>query len=339
MASCALIHEALLWSYRKHLAQLLSQYRYNRLPAFNDTATIVWNAGFILSENWHSEYLLGNCSDEVRAELDSVEDLEQTLEELVRRSTEQWPAFSISTEKYLRVLADSLHASNVVPSQHISKVVAEDLFLALACSENIQGSVEALYELTLGPLQRALRRLGATSATRDEVVQRVYDSILVGDGAQIRRYTARGPLQSWVRTIGIRTCRRLMGVEKRDAGKGENLEQIAQDPNNLEMAYLKAQYIEQFHAAFRQAVSVLEDRQRTILRQQHIDGLSVDALATLYKVHRATAARWAANARRILLDETRTILIASLSINSDEVDSIIRLVRSRIDISIQSFLK
>ena len=41
-----------------------------------------------------------------------------------------------------------------------------------------------------------------------------------------------------------------------------------------------------------EAFAALESRERNLLRYALGDGLSVDAIGTLYRVHRATAARW-----------------------------------------------
>jgi len=49
-------------------------------------------------------------------------------------------------------------------------------------------------------------------------------------------------------------------------------------------------------------------------------------------VHRATIARWIAAAKQSVLDRTRKRLMHDLRISADEVDSLIRLVHSRIDV-------
>jgi len=56
------------------------------------------------------------------------------------------------------------------------------------------------------------------------------------------------------------------------------------------------------------------DRFLAMLRQYHIDELTIDELGRLYQVNRATAARWVIAARTTLLDATRTRLAAPVAI-------------------------
>jgi RNA polymerase sigma-70 factor (ECF subfamily) len=64
-----------------------------------------------------------------------------------------------------------------------------------------------------------------------------------------------------------------------------------------------------------------------------LDGLSIDEIAPMYSVHRATIARWIASAKDTVLDKTRRALMRDLKIGAAEVDSLIRLVQSRIELA------
>ena len=76
------------------------------------------------------------------------------------------------------------------------------------------------------------------------------------------------------------------------------------------------------------------NRERTLLKQQIVDGLGIDELGALYEVHRATAARWVAAAREKLLLRTRRAFMVRVRISSDECESIMRMVRSQLDVSL-----
>jgi hypothetical protein len=58
----------------------------------------------------------------------------------------------------------------------------------------------------------------------------------------------------------------------------------------------------------------------------------------MYRVHRATVARWLARGRDRLMRETRAALLSRLRLPGDEIDSILRLIGSRVDISIATAL-
>jgi RNA polymerase sigma-70 factor (ECF subfamily) len=83
----------------------------------------------------------------------------------------------------------------------------------------------------------------------------------------------------------------------------------------------------------------LARRDRTLLRYRYIDDLDIDAIGAVYRVHRATAARWLQRIRRELLEDTRARLAAKLAVKTDELDSILRFIGSQLDISIGSALR
>ncbi len=217
--------------------------------------------------------------------------------------------------------------------------ISPDLYLAFACLHGTPNAANQLVEHTRPSLRRALERLQAAPDAIDEAIQKVYEAVLVKARPQLRTYSGRGSLENWVRAIGVRTCRRLLGAENKASGAGVlDLESLAIEKADAELLHFKQHYAEQFRLAFAEAANTLTERQRNLLRQQYIDGLTIDGLAALYGVHRATSARWIAQARQTLLDETRRLLTDLLGTSVEDVDSIIRMVRSQIDISIRTIL-
>ena len=72
-----------------------------------------------------------------------------------------------------------------------------------------------------------------------------------------------------------------------------------------------------------------------MLRQYYIDGLTIDRLAALYRVDRATTARWVVAARSAVLAGTRDFLGSALGVTTSEVESILRLVGSQLELSLR----
>jgi RNA polymerase sigma-70 factor (ECF subfamily) len=70
-----------------------------------------------------------------------------------------------------------------------------------------------------------------------------------------------------------------------------------------------------------------------------VDGLTIDEIGALYQVHRATAARWISGARNTLLADTRARLTARLALTPSQFDSLMRLVRSELDLSLQRLVR
>jgi RNA polymerase sigma-70 factor (ECF subfamily) len=75
-----------------------------------------------------------------------------------------------------------------------------------------------------------------------------------------------------------------------------------------------------------------------VLRQHYLDGLTMDAVAGLYRVHRITVVRWMNEARAALAKETRRELGARLRVDKRELESILRLIESQIDVTLRAFL-
>jgi RNA polymerase sigma-70 factor (ECF subfamily) len=110
------------------------------------------------------------------------------------------------------------------------------------------------------------------------------------------------------------------------------------DANDVELAKLQGLYHKEFKEAFREALSLLENDEKRLLRQNFVEGLSVEKIGDLHDVHRSTAARWVVQARTQLLENTRRLLMEKLSIRGDTCDSIIRLLSPNLDITFQSYL-
>ena len=91
---------------------------------------------------------------------------------------------------------------------------------------------------------------------------------------------------------------------------------------------------EELRAALVAAVAGLESRERTLLRLSLRDRLTVDQLGALFRVHRSTAARWLQALQAKLSAATRARLAERLKLEAAEVESLIRAIGSRLDISL-----
>lgn len=135
-----------------------------------------------------------------------------------------------------------------------------------------------------------------------------------------------------VRQALQRQCRARREVPVED----DELLQRIEAPGNLALDHAKGLYRQEFKRAFEGALQALPDRQRTLLRQHYVDGLTIDELGSLYRVHRSTAARLLVRARLLVLEATRTRMMADLHVQSQDVDSIIRMIQSQVDINLDN---
>ncbi len=93
-----------------------------------------------------------------------------------------------------------------------------------------------------------------------------------------------------------------------------------------------------YAVAFRAALETLTARDRNLLRQHYLHGATIDELGALHGVHRATAARWIADIRELLLVRTRSHIAAALRLSGGELESEMQRVAANIEITLQHTL-
>jgi RNA polymerase sigma-70 factor, ECF subfamily len=263
----------------------------------------------------------------------AIANLAQVLGDQYAAARAAWPTVEVSRERYIEELARRINARATEPAERVlATMPAGDLYLAIACSDNDSTALAAFRDAFVPPLRQVLVKLGLAPTTIDETVQRVLVMLFV-DG-QIAGFGGKGTLRSWVRSIGVRTGRRLAGVEH-DIGSEDDLADLPAAVADPELEMLRTRYGDQVRRAFAEAFAQLTERERNLLRQHHIDGLTIDQLAALYQVNRATTARWVAGARLAIVTKTRNLLVEHHGIAATEVDSIIRLVRSQLAVSVR----
>lgn len=248
-----------------------------------------------------------------------------------------WPTVQINDEVIAQRLAARLRED---PETKLEELHDKDLYLAFALAEGNDAALR-VFEAELVPqIDVALRRLRLAGGTADEVKQALRFELLADERKRIGDYAGRGELAAWLRVSATRKA--LKTIRKVD--REETLDEILLDhwPNATpgpESKHLRTQYTAELKKAIREAFAALEVRQRNLLRQHIIDELTIDDLARLYRVHRATCARWLADARADLGKHTRKKLVASLGLaKKDEMDSMLRFLDSDIELSISRIL-
>lgn len=213
---------------------------------------------------------------------------------------------------------------------------AGDLYLALGAARGDAAAIAAVDRTCIAQVDAALH--GMLSASEiDDLKQQLRHRLFIGpDGSpKLLDYAGRGELRAWVRASAVRAAISLLRVRKREHLHQQDLwvaaPDIGVDPT---IDHLRPRLRAEFRAAFEVALRSLETRERNLLKHHFLDGLSTDELAVLYRVHRATAFRWVARARERLLSQTREALAARLSLRSSELDSVMRLVDSQLEVSV-----
>ncbi len=262
-----------------------------------------------------------------------------TLRATIESARSGWPQVDASEERFAEALGAAV-GEHDEPWDELEQLCCADVWLATAACDGDAAGIRAIDRL-LGALRPTVARVGADRATIDELLQQVRVRLLTGSEARpprIRSYRGRGSLRSWLKVIVVRDAIRAQRSGRAHDDDADALDVLMDPGDDPELTAMRGKYREAFRAAFEHALSELEPRDRNVLRHHLAEGLTIDDLAGLYRVHRATTARWLARIREALFVGTRTRLMQGLGVGEHEVDSVIRMIRSRLDTSIVSRL-
>lgn len=257
------------------------------------------------------------------------------LAELWRSARAAWPSVELGADAFIAHLARHL-PEDAAASDDLAQVNVADLYLACACATGDVHAIEAFEQHCLDGVNRALARLGFDADAIAEVKQRIRCRVLLADHGppRILEYRGRGALRAWVRVIAVREALRKIRRSDREI-EIEDVDKLQAFVTASALEHEKQSYRRVFSEALDRALRALPSRDRTMLRQHVLDGMTIDQLGALYRVHRTTAARTLDRARRFLFAATRAHMRAALDVSSAELNSILRLIRSRLDISLR----
>jgi RNA polymerase sigma-70 factor (ECF subfamily) len=260
--------------------------------------------------------------------------LERELVARLEAARVAWPGIPLDEPSFVRHLAR--HAEDGLPPLER----AAELGLVCACANGSPEAIATLQERYRGAIERAAARVDPCTA--DEATQVVFTSLLVREGdapARIAAYGGRSSLATWLSTVSARAAAKLRrGPAQRPHESASRLKSPAAD-EPPELVLLRGKYARELAAALRTALAGLEGRSRALLRLHHGEGWSLEQLATLYDISRATVARWLAAAREQLFDGAKCHLRERLPLTSSEFGSIAALVGGDLDVSILRLLQ
>ncbi len=224
-----------------------------------------------------------------------------------------------------------------------SALSLDDLYLACAASHGDARALAHIEARCFTGLEKSLAKMNLSSTMIDEVLQGLRHQIFVADDGKppgITGYAGRGPLGAWLRVTATRAALRALKKGKKEVALDED-ERFADEAARTtapEVLHLKSQYGEAFKECFVESLRGLAPKDRALLKQHFIDGLTVDQIGPLHQVHRATAARWIQSAREELMKATRKSLMKRAGVSKTECDSILRAVHSQFDVTLRSLL-
>ena len=267
----------------------------------------------------------------------SPEEVEHWVDQAFAKGAEVWPRVSLSREELVAHLAVSLRRD--VP---LSALHATDLYLVAAC---LGGKPEALssFEEAFGPKLLAVVRRVSRTVDAEEVVQGLREALLVGKldvPARLREYSGSGELGSWLRVVATRAALNAAtrGPRERPADDDGPLVDAAASVESVEVTYFRLHYGAEVRAQLPNALASLSSHDRLLLRQHHLDHVTLDAMARMHGVHVATVKRQLADARDRLKEALARLLRERLGLSPSELQSVLAAVESQFHVTMQRLL-
>lgn len=257
------------------------------------------------------------------------------VDELVAAGRSAWPGIDVDRDVYAAFVDERLGEAAAAPA---GRDRAVELYLTCACAAGDVAAIARFERAFFTEIDEAARRARAGEAVAADARQELARSLFTGEKPAIGTFRGRGDLRGWMRVTAMHQVLKLLKRQNRDVlVDDERFLDAMCPPQDPELGHLRAHFRAPLITAFHRAIASLTDEQRSLLRRQ-LDGITIDRLAAERGVHRATAARWLADARRAVRDATRRELAALIGAGNAEADSIIRLASSRLDVSLERLL-
>jgi len=213
-----------------------------------------------------------------------------------------------------------------------------DLYLAAACALGNAGAVETFEKAFVQTVRPTLGRVALDAHTVDELRQTLRVRLLTGPNPRIGQYGGFGPLGAWVRVAAARVALELKEAERRDRGDSEVVDKLVSSGGDAELLVAKLQHKDALSAALEEAFTGLAAREKTLLRMHFLEQMTIDEMGVVFRVHRATVARWLVGIRHRILRQLCTKMSMDLETSASEINSLIRMVRSDIELSVRRLL-
>lgn len=281
----------------------------------------------------------------------AIEGLEEALADVTTTSAAAWLSVRLSPGAFVQCLAARWPA-DLAPGRDFSVLNTADLYLAAACLHHIPQALQAFEQHCIRQVPAMLSYLRPSPTLVGDIQQQLREKLFtapVGSRPKIADYSGRAALVSWVRSAAVRAAIDLLRGEKQqrqgvfeeegtallDAAPSQWLGSGATD---AAQALLKGQHRDVVRQAFLTALASLAQPERNLLRYYYLEGLSVDQIAGLYQIHRATLFRKLEAVRNEIKQAVRAALSQRLRISLHEAESLVDLMLSQIDLSMSSVL-
>jgi len=267
---------------------------------------------------------LDSLDEPWRTEVAEDPQLDEWLATSLQMAREAWPG-ARPCPGFLAYLGSKVPTLRIAAA--FVTLRARELFLMYSCLHaDPRGLAE--FEMRYQPyVARALKRMKWTPQAIDEARSVLRERLffpLPGDRAIALDYSGRGDLGRWLRSVAIRDAFKERERQRRHVdleGHADALTDDSDPEQDLELNREGAA----FANSLLRALAALPLRDRKLLFRHYYEGLSLDEIGKRHRVHRATAARWLAEARENVLKTMRRELSGSMP--ASELEAFLRTAK------------
>jgi RNA polymerase sigma-70 factor, ECF subfamily len=270
--------------------------------------------------------------------------LVRALDDAIAGARAAWPSVSVPLDAFVTRLAEAARAPS--PQETCALLTGlkhADLYLACGCLAALPAALRIFEDQFLARVPRFVAHLDRSAAFAEDVRQELSRKLLLGDpptAPSLARYAGRGPLDGFIAVAAQRMALDLLRKQGRLELPGDDaeLERHLGSTSDPELEAIKARLRGEFAEALRNAIGALDRRERMTLRLTLISGLSLEEIGAIYGVNASTICRWLGKTRDRLALELRRQLSARRQIQAGELESIVRLVQSGLDLGLSALL-
>jgi RNA polymerase sigma-70 factor (ECF subfamily) len=267
--------------------------------------------------------------------------LASALGQALEAARREWPGVAVDAEAFAVYLGERADVAPP-PLEALARLRTSDLYLACGCARRDPAALAALDRSYFARLPVVIARLGSQAFIED-VLQELKVGLLVGGAptvpGRIVQYRGWGSLKSW-----LEISARRQAITRRGSNNTQPMpEALAEKPTaDIELEHLRARYSEEFEAALKEALPAalaeLSHEDRNLLRWHLVDNISLRKLATMRGVHVSKVARNYARVRSFILEHVRQRLKVQTGLPTRDLQSLMNVLMSQLDVSISGFL-
>jgi RNA polymerase sigma-70 factor (ECF subfamily) len=246
----------------------------------------------------------------------------------------RWPEITLRDEDFARHLRGA-----GIPLSAGER--GEELFLAAACAAGEPAALRALEREYLASMKAYVAgRFQVTDAFVDELRQAVRLRLVVEQPPRIASYNGSGSLRAFIRVVSVRLALDLIEARGRQP--------VPMEPETIARRFASAPAVEsqltrkehgpRFEAAVEEAVMGLSAREKAVLRFHFVEGLNIEAIGRIYRVHRATVARWLVDIRGRIFHAVEQRMAIEVEMSPSEFRSLVGLMREELRLSFSRVL-